>query len=103
MINRAELTYLSCSGDETQVSDCKCDSELDCCQANMTLDIRCKPIECSVSILTLALGAVSGLLLTLLLATTIAMVILGVKLKQTQRKRRYESEPHHYVQQQIGQ
>ena len=70
----------------------------------MTLEVHCKSIECRESIVvTLALGVTSGLLLTLLLATTIAIVILGVKLKRKQHKGRYESEPHHYVEQHIGQ
>lgn len=96
-----ELTYLSCFGNETKVSECKC--ELGCFQVNMTLTVRCKPIECSESIVvTLALGVVSGLLLTLLLGSCITIVILGVKLKRTQHKGRYKSEPHHYEEQRIG-
>ena len=101
MTNR-ELTYLSCSGDETSVSDCKCES--DCCLANVTLIVRCKPIECSESIVvTLALGVVSGLLFTLLLGSCIIIVIFGVKLKRTQHNGRYKSEPHHYEEHHIGQ
>ena len=98
MTNR-ELTYLSCSGDETRVSECTC--ELDCCQSNMTLTVRCKPIESIV--VTLALGIISGLLLTLLLGSCIIIGILGVKLKRTQQNGRYRSEPHHYEEHHIGQ
>ena len=96
-----ELTYLSCSGDESRVSECKCES--DCCQANMTLMVRCQPIECSESIVvTLALGVVSGVLLALFLGSCTTIVILGVKLKRTQHRDRYKSEPHHYEEQHIG-
>ena len=95
---------LSCSGDESRVSECSNTCGQDCCQENMTLEVRCKPVECSGSIvIELSLGVVCGLLLTLLLATSIAVVILGVKLKRTRHKGRYESEPHNYVEQHIGQ
>lgn len=96
-----ELTYLSCSGYETRVSECRC--EADCCQANVTLMVRCKPVECSQSIVaTLALGGIVWLLLVLLVGSCITIVILGVKLKRTQRRGQYKSEPHHYEEQHIG-
>lgn len=95
-----ELAYLACSGKEARVSECMCET---CCQTNVTLQVQCKPVECSESsVVTPILGAVCGLLVMLLLATSVAVVILAVKLKRTKHKARYENEANNYVEEQIG-
>lgn len=100
--------YISCSGMEERVSNCNnmtlCETaKFKCCEANVSLEVRCnkKCNDASISS-EVALGIVVFLLLTLLVAISTAALIFGVKLKKTQQKHEYESEPHHYVEQQLG-
>ena len=96
---------ISCSGNEIRVSECS-----NTCKAavkiNTTLEVRCDnectKNDCSI-VIEVALGAVAVLLMTLLVATSTTALILGLKLKRTRHKRQYESEPHQYVEQQLGQ
>ena len=100
---------ISCNGSESKVSECNttCDvGMLQCCQTNASLEILCNK-ECDESslVVEISLGAVAFLLLTLLVASCIVSVILGVKLKRaSQQKQRYDvqQESHQYVEQQLG-
>ena len=98
--------YVFCLGDENTVSECgsTCNTvKFECCQTNATLEIRCTETECLSIIAVAALGAVAFLLLILLVVSCSTAIVLGIKLKRAKRKQHYESEPHNYVEQQIGQ
>ena len=104
--------YISCLGNEDTVTECEstCDtSKFNCCKRNLTLEVRCNKKgnecsdECSI-VVEVVLGAVSSLLLVLLLASTISIMILGTKLRISKQKpRQYDSEPHQYVEHEMGQ
>ena len=104
--NNQSGNYISCSGTENRISDCSnmtsCKTaKFDCCRTNASLEVRCKCNEGSI-VSEVALGIVAFLLLTMLVATSTAALMFGVKLKKTQQKRQYQSEPHQYVEQQLG-
>ena len=106
--NDQPRNYISCSSTEDRVSDCRTlckTAKFDCCGTNASLEVRCnnKCNEGSI-ISVVALGIVAFLLLTMLVVTSTAAVMFGVKLKKSQQKHQlYESEPHQYVEQQLGQ